>query len=129
MRRIDTDSAPKAIGPYSQAVEVDGLLFCSGQIALDPSSMTMVEGGVRAQTEQVMKNLAAVLRASGAALNTVVKTTIYLVDMNDFGEVNEVYASFFEEETPARATVEVSRLPKGALVEIDAVAVTAKRAR
>jgi 2-iminobutanoate/2-iminopropanoate deaminase len=121
---IATEHAPRAIGPYSQAVEANGVLFCSGQIALDPAAGKLVgEGDVRAQTERVMKNLGAVLEAGGASFGSVVKTTIYLADMNDFAAVNEVYGSFFEGDSPpARATVQVSRLPKDALVEVDAIA-------
>jgi 2-iminobutanoate/2-iminopropanoate deaminase len=122
---IHTDAAPAAIGPYSQAVQAGGLLFCSGQIALDPlTGQLIVAPDVRAQTDRVMKNLGAVLEAGGASFASVVKTTIYLTDMQSFGTVNEVYGAFFEgSEPPARATVEVSGLPKGVLVEIDAVAI------
>jgi len=122
---IATDAAPAAIGPYSQAVRAGDLLFCSGQIALDPDSGALVaEGDVRAQTERVMKNLGAVLEAGGASFATVVKTTIFLTAMTDFAAVNEVYGSFFEGfDPPARATVEVSRLPKGVMVEVDAIAI------
>jgi 2-iminobutanoate/2-iminopropanoate deaminase len=121
---IATSDAPDAIGPYSQAVRVGNLVFCSGQIALDPGSGEIVgEGDVAAQTRQVLDNLEAVLRASRSGLGGVVKTTIYLADMGDFPTVNEVYGERFANEPPARATVEVSRLPKDVLVEIDAIAV------
>jgi 2-iminobutanoate/2-iminopropanoate deaminase len=123
-KAIHSDDAPKAIGPYSQAVEGQGrLLFCSGQIGLDPKSGEMVGASdVRAQTRRVLENLSAVLKAGGASLAQVVKTTIYLQDLADFAAVNEVYGSFFSEAPPARATVQVAGLPKGALVEIDAIA-------
>jgi 2-iminobutanoate/2-iminopropanoate deaminase len=121
---ISTGDAPKAIGPYSQAIQAGGLLFCSGQIPLDPKSGDMVGASdVRAQTRRVMENLGAVLRAGGASFGSVVKTTIYLADLQDFGTVNEIYGSYFQEAPPARATVQVAALPKGALVEIDAIAV------
>jgi 2-iminobutanoate/2-iminopropanoate deaminase len=122
---IQTDDAPKAIGPYSQAISAEGkMIFCSGQIPLDPKSGEMVGASdVRAQAKRVMQNLEAVLKAGGASFASVVKTTIYLQDLADFGAVNEVYGSFFKEAPPARATVQVAGLPKGALVEIDAIAV------
>ncbi len=115
-------SAPAAIGPYSQAIRAGNLLFCSGQIALDPSTMQMVGDTAAAQAEQVMKNLAAVLKAGGAGLNQVVRTTIYLVSMADFASVNDVYGKHFGTHKPARATVAVKELPKGGLVEIDCIA-------
>jgi 2-iminobutanoate/2-iminopropanoate deaminase len=128
---VSTNQAPKAIGPYSQAVAVDlipaaggRLVFCSGQIPLDPVSGEMIGAGdVRAQTERVLQNLDAVLRAGGASLAAVVKTTIYLADLQDFGAVNEVYARYFPDRPPARATVQVAGLPRGSMVEIDAIAV------
>jgi 2-iminobutanoate/2-iminopropanoate deaminase len=121
---IHSNDAPKAIGPYSQAIKAGGLLFCSGQIPLDPKSGEMVGASdVKAQTRRVMENLGAVLRAGGASFGSVVKTTIYLADLADFGTVNEIYGSYFTEAPPARATVQVAALPKGALVEIDAIAV------
>jgi 2-iminobutanoate/2-iminopropanoate deaminase len=120
--RIQTDSAPQAIGPYSQAVKANGFVFASGQIALDPLTMQIVEGGVREQTERVMRNLAAVLEAGGSHLDRVVKTTVYLADMNEFAAMNEVYGSFFGDVPPARATVEVRRLPRDVRVEIDVIA-------
>ncbi|RLB65587.1 MAG: RidA family protein [Deltaproteobacteria bacterium] len=120
---ISTDRAPAAIGPYSQAVRAGNLLFCSGQIALEPGgSGELVSGGIEAQTRQVLDNLQAVLSAAGANWNDVVKTTIYLRDLNDFQKVNAIYADRFEAIPPARATVEASGLPKGAVVEIDALA-------
>jgi 2-iminobutanoate/2-iminopropanoate deaminase len=124
-KAIHTDDAPKAIGPYSQAIACEGkLLFCSGQIPLDPKTGELVGAGdVRAQAKRVMQNLEAVLKAGGASFAQVVKTTIYLMDLGDFGAVNEVYGSFFKEAPPARATVQIAGLPKGALVEIDAIAV------
>ena len=120
--RIHTDHAPQAIGPYSQAIKANGLLFASGQIPLDPATMQIVEGGVREQTERVMKNLHAVLEAAGSAFARVVKTTVFLADLNDFAEMNEVYGRFFEDTPPARSTVEVARLPRDVRVEIDLIA-------
>lgn len=119
-----SDQAPKAIGPYSQAVRIgQGPLFLSGQIPLDPSTQALVEGDITAQTERVMKNLEAVLKAAGATFANVARCGIFLIDLNDFAKVNEVYARYFVENPPARSTVQVSALPKGALVEIDAIAV------
>src|SRR5260221_718614 len=103
--RIQTDSAPKAIGPYSQAIKSNGFVFASGQIPLDPATMQIVEGGIREQTKRVMSNLQAVLQAAGSSLEGVVKTTVFLKDLADFGEMNEVYGSFFKETPPARSTV------------------------
>jgi 2-iminobutanoate/2-iminopropanoate deaminase len=120
---ITTDHAPGAIGPYSQAIRCGGLVFCSGQIALDPATGAIVgPRDVEAQTRQVMANLGAVLAAAGASWGSVVKTTIFLASMDDFARVNAVYGEFFDAAPPARATVEVSRLPKDVLVEIDAIA-------
>ena len=119
---ITTKNAPAAIGPYSQAVRAGGLLFLSGQIPLDPATGQIVPGDVAAQAEQVLKNLEAILSAGGCALGDVVRTTIYLVDLAHFGAVNEVYARFFAPPCPARATVQVSALPRGSLIEIDAIA-------
>jgi 2-iminobutanoate/2-iminopropanoate deaminase len=122
-RTVHTDDAPKAIGPYSQAVVAHGFVFCSGQIALDPATGQIVEGGVREQTTRVMNNLRAVLEAAGTSFDRAVKTTIFLKDMGDFAVVNEVYGAFFAGgRVPARATVEVSRLPRDVRVEIDMVA-------
>ena len=121
---VHSDEAPKAIGPYSQAIKAGNLLFCSGQIPLDPKTGEMVGASdVRQQAKQVMANLHAVLKAGGASFASVVKTTIYLKDLADFGAVNEIYGSHFAEAPPARATVQVAGLPRGALVEIDAIAV------
>jgi 2-iminobutanoate/2-iminopropanoate deaminase len=126
MRSIATDGAPKAIGPYSQAVAAGELIFCAGQVALDPASGESVTGDVRAQTERVLENLSAVLSAAGSDLRHVVKTTVYLTDFNDFAAMNEVYAARFGDHRPARATVGVSALPKGLRVEIECVAIRAK---
>ncbi len=119
---IQSSSAPAAIGPYSQAIKLGNLLFCSGQIALDPKSGQMVGQNAAEQAEQVLKNLAAVVAAAGASLASVVRTTIYLVSMSDFAAVNEVYGRHFGDHKPARATVAVKELPKGGLVEIDCIA-------
>ena len=121
---VATAHAPQAIGPYSQAVEANGFVFVSGQIPLDPKTGYLVPGGIREQVKQVMENGKAILAAAGCAMSDVVKTTIYLKSISDFAGVNEVYGSYFMTEPPARATVEVSRLPKDAAVEIDFVAVT-----
>ena len=120
--RIQTDKAPKAIGPYSQAIKAKGFVFASGQVALDPATMQVVEGGIREQTERVMNNLKAVLEAAGSSFDQVVKTTVFLADMNDFTAMNEVYGRFFGETPPARSTVQVSRLPRDVRVEIDVIA-------
>jgi 2-iminobutanoate/2-iminopropanoate deaminase len=119
---VRTENAPAAIGPYSQAVVSGGFLFCSGQIPLDPATGKMIEGGIEEQTERVLRNLAAVLESGGGSLRSVVKTTVYLADLSDFPAMNETYGRFFPESPPARATVQVAKLPAGALVEIDAVA-------
>ena len=126
IRTIATDGAPKAIGPYSQAVAAGELVFCAGQVALDPASGASVTGDVRAQTERVLDNLTAVLAAAGSDLRHVVKTTVYLTDLNDFAAMNEVYAKRFGDHRPARATVGVSALPKGLRVEIECVAISVK---
>ncbi|EKD63641.1 MAG: hypothetical protein ACD_51C00240G0004 [uncultured bacterium] len=118
---ISTDKAPKAIGPYSQAVSVNGFVFCSGQIPLKPTG-ELEQGDIKAQTTQVLENLKAVLEAAGTTLENVVKTTIFLADMNDFAAVNEIYGSYFVSNPPARATVQVARLPKDVKVEIEATA-------
>ncbi len=120
---IATGQAPKAIGPYSQAVRANGLVFVSGQGGVDPATQQIVAGGVREQTERVMKNLDAILRAAGSGLDKVVRCGVFLKDMNDFAAMNEVYARFFPGTPPARTTIEAARLPKDLLVEIDAVAV------
>jgi 2-iminobutanoate/2-iminopropanoate deaminase len=122
LKAIVTDRAPAAIGPYSQAIQAGNLLFCSGQIPLDPRTGEIVAGGIREQAELVMNNIAAVLSAAGAGFDDVVKATIYLVDMQDFGVVNEVYGSCFPGHKPARSTVAVQGLPRGVLVEIEIVA-------
>lgn len=119
---VKTTKAPQAIGPYSQAVKAGNFVFCSGQIPLDPATMTVVEGGVGVQTRRVLENLAAVLDAAGSSLEKVVKTTVFLKDMNNFAEMNGVYGEFFKDNPPARATVEVARLPKDVLVEIEVIA-------
>ena len=119
---IATDKAPRAIGPYSQGIATGGFLFTAGQIALDPESGNMVDGDIAAQTERVLANLHAILQAGGADWSDVVKTTVYLTDMAVFPRVNEIYARVFGEARPARSTVAVSALPRGALVEIDAIA-------
>ena len=120
---ISTDRAPKAIGPYSQAVKAGGFVFLSGAIALDPATGEMCGGGIEAETEQVMKNIEGLLSAAGAGFGDVVKTVIYLADMADFATVNSIYGRFFPENPPARVTVEVKGLPRGALVEIEMTAV------
>ena len=119
---IKTERAPQAIGPYSQAVRAGTLVFASGQIPLDPQTGEFVEGGVAEQTEQVLRNLSAVLEAAGTSLDRVVKTTVFLADMNDFAAMNEVYERYFSQDAPARATVEAARLPRDARVEIEAIA-------
>jgi 2-iminobutanoate/2-iminopropanoate deaminase len=119
---IRTDRAPQAIGPYTQAVKANGMVFASGQIPLDPETMQIVEGDIRAQTERVLTNLKAVLEAAGTSLDRVVKTTVYLSDMNDFTAMNEVYATYFAANRPARSTVQAARLPRDARVEIDVIA-------
>lgn len=120
---VSTPAAPRAIGPYSQAIVAGGLVFCSGQIAIDPATGELVGASdVRAQARRVMDNLRAVLEASGSSLDGVVRTTIFLTDLGDFGPVNEIYGSYFKGPPPARATIQVAGLPKGAMVEIDAVA-------
>ena len=122
MESIQTDRAPQAIGPYSQAIKAQGMVFTSGQIPLDPQTKQLVEGDIRAQTECVLNNLKAVLEEAGTSLDRVVKTTVYLADMNDFAAMNEVYALFFGEHRPARSTVEAARLPRDVRVEIDLIA-------
>ena len=119
---VSSEAAPKAIGPYSQAVRAGSLLFVSGQIPLDPVSGAMVAGDVAAQTHRVFANLQAILEAAGASLDHVVRATVYLADMNDFAVVNEVYGGYFSSPAPARATVQAARLPKDARVEIDVIA-------
>ena len=116
---IRTDAAPKAIGPYEQAIVANGFVFTAGQIPLDPKTGNIVEGGIAAQTGQVLENLRAVLKTAGASLDSVVKATVFLKNMSDFAAMNEVYAEYFSASKPARSTVAVAELPRGALVEID----------
>jgi 2-iminobutanoate/2-iminopropanoate deaminase len=120
---VATEAAPQAIGPYSQAIQIGNFVFTSGQIPIDPKTGAFVEGGIAEQTEQVLRNLAEVLRAAGTSLEAVVKTTVFLADMNDFAAMNEVYGRYFSNEPPARSTVQAARLPRDARVEIDAIAV------
>ena len=119
---VSTAAAPAAIGPYSQAISAGGFLFVSGQIPLDPATGTMVDGDIAAQTHRVFKNLEEILKAGGVSFDAVVRTTVYLADMNDFPAVNEVYATYFSSPAPARATVQAARLPRDARVEIDCIA-------
>ncbi|MBX9668629.1 MAG: RidA family protein [Candidatus Obscuribacterales bacterium] len=123
LHTIQTDNAPKAIGPYSQAVKANGFVFVSGQIPIDPSTGQLIQGTASELTRQVMRNLTNIIETAGSSLDNVVKTTIYLKDLSDFEEVNAAYSEFFPNHKPARATVEVARLPKDAKVEIDAIAV------
>ncbi|MGZ5436145.1 MAG: RidA family protein [Pyrinomonadaceae bacterium] len=120
---LATERAPRAIGPYSQAVRSGNFLFASGQIPIDPATGEFVAGGITEQTEQVMRNVSAILEAAGAGLQQVVKTTVFLADMDDFTAMNEVYGRFFGEDPPARATVQAARLPRDARVEIEAIAI------
>ncbi len=122
MQMIETDKAPKAIGPYSQAVKYESLLFVSGQIAIDPETQEFIGGSVEQQTERVMENIKAILEEAGLNFDHVIKTTIYLKNIDDFSRVNDIYGRYFKEHKPARATVEVSNLPKGALIEIEVIA-------
>ena len=119
---IATNDGPKAIGPYSQAIKANGLVFVSGQICLDPQTQQLIHGDVSAQTERVLQNIAAILMAAGSSLSQVVKTTVFLKSMNDFVAMNEVYGQHFTVDPPARSTVEVARLPKDVLVEVDVIA-------
>jgi 2-iminobutanoate/2-iminopropanoate deaminase len=123
LERVNTSAAPAAIGPYSQAIVANGLVFTAGQIPLDPHTMELVGDDAGAQTERVMQNLSAILVAVGASLDSVVKTTVFLSDMNDFAAMNEVYGRYFGDHRPARSTVQAARLPKDVMVEIDAIAV------
>jgi len=119
---VKTDAAPGALGPYSQAIVAGGMVYCAGQIPLDPATGNIVSGGIAPQTEQVLKNLGAVLKAAGSGLDRAVKTTVFLKDMNDFAAMNEVYAKHFGALPPARSTVQVARLPRDVAVEIEVVA-------
>ncbi len=119
---ISTESAPKAIGPYSQAIRAGEFIFCAGQAGLDPATGNLVSGGIEPETRRVLQNLAAVLQAAGSSMSRVVKTTVFLTDMNEFAKMNAVYAEFFPSNPPARSTVQVSRLPKDACVEIEVIA-------
>jgi 2-iminobutanoate/2-iminopropanoate deaminase len=123
---ISTEQAPKAIGPYSQAVISNGFAFLSGQIPLDPATNQIIDGGIAAQTERVLENLKSVLEAAGSSLDRVVKTTVYLKDMGEFAKMNEVYGRYFTSNAPARATVEAARLPRDVAVEIDCIATVDK---
>lgn len=122
MKAIHTDNAPAAIGPYSQAIEVNGFVFASGQIPIDPKTGNFVEGGIKEQTRQAIENASNILKAAGTDLSHVVKTTVYLDNMNDFAAMNEVYAQYFTQPFPARSAVAVEKLPKGALVEVEVLA-------
>ena len=119
---IATDRGPKAIGPYSQAIRANGLIFVSGQIALDPSTQLLVAGDIKAQTERVMENLKGIVEAAGSTLDRVVRTTVFLADMNEFASMNEIYAGYFPGQPPARSTVQAARLPRDVRVEIDLIA-------
>ena len=121
-RIVSTEKAPEAIGPYSQAVKTGSMVFTSGQLAIDPGTGNMVVGDIASETQQAMQNLSCVLEAAGSSMDRIVKATLFIKDMNDFPIINEVYAAFFSEEPPARSCVEVSRLPKDANIEIEAVA-------
>lgn len=124
---ISTEKAPKAIGPYSQAVRVNGMVFLSGQIPLDPQTGQIVEGSIQAQTERVLENVKAVLESAGLSFQDVVKTTVFLKNIGEFAQMNEVYGRYFGAEPPARSTVEVARLPRDVQVEIEVIAVETKR--
>lgn len=123
MKQIHTDNAPKALGPYSQAIEAGGMVFASGQVPIDPATDQFVEGGIKEQTRQSLTNARNILREAGTDLTRVVKTTVFLSDMDNFAAMNEVYAEFFQQPYPARSAVAVKTLPKGALVEIECIAV------
>ena len=121
MKVIQTNDAPAAVGPYSQAIELDSLVFASGQIALDPKTGELAQG-IEAQAHQALKNAQAVIKASGALWENVIKTTVFITNIDDFGKVNEIYATYFDKPYPARSCVEVSKLPKGALIEVEVIA-------
>lgn len=123
MKALHTNLAPAAIGPYSQAIEVNGFIFASGQIPIDPTTGNFVEGGIKEQTRQALTNASRIMEEAGTDLSHVVKTTVYLADMDDFAAMNEVYSTFFSEPYPARSAVSVKALPKGALVEVECIAV------
>jgi len=123
MEVVTTEKAPGAIGPYSQAIKANGMVFCSGQIPIDPATGNFVSEDIAEQTEQVFKNLSEVLNAAGSGLDKVVKTTVFLADMNDFAAMNEVYGKYFDANKPARATVQAARLPRDAKVEIECIAI------
>lgn len=123
---ISTDKAPAAIGPYSQAIEVNGMIYTSGVIPIDPATNELVQGDIVVQAKQAIGNLAALLQEAGSSCENVIKTTVFIKDMNDFAKINEVYASFFKENCPARSCVEVARLPKDVLIEIEAIALKEK---
>jgi 2-iminobutanoate/2-iminopropanoate deaminase len=122
LKRVETADAPAAIGPYSQAIIVNGVLYTAGQIPLDPKTMELVAGGIEEQTHQVMKNLAAILKTAGASLKDVIKTTVFLKDMDEFAPMNKIYAEHFGEHKPARSTVQAARLPRDVKVEIEVIA-------
>ncbi|KAI8072631.1 endoribonuclease L-PSP [Gongronella butleri] len=124
LSRVQTAKAPAAIGPYAQAIKVNGMVYTSGSLPVNPASGDVVEGGIQAQTEQSLANMKEVLLASGSSLNDVVKTTVFLKDMNEFAQMNEIYAKYFAEHQPARSCVQVARLPKDVSVEVECVAVT-----
>ena len=126
MKYIHTENAPKAVGPYTQAIVSNGFVFCSGQIGIDPDTQELFEG-FEEQAHQVLKNLINVLQAANSSLNSVIKTTVFLVDINDYPKLNEIYAQYFSEHKPARSAVTVAKLPKGALIEIEAVAECGKQ--
>lgn len=127
LKKVLTDKAPSPIGPYSQGISVDGkFVYTAGQIAIDPATNALVQGDIKAQTRQVIKNLEAILKASGSSLRSVFKTTVFLKDMGEFAAMNEVYGEFFSESAPARSTVEVARLPRDVKVEIEAIALLEK---
>src|SRR5579864_142765 len=119
---VSTPNAPKAIGPYSQAIKANGFVFISGQVAFDPATGNLISGGIEQQTEQAMKNLSAILQAAGSGWDKVVKTTVFLKNMAEFGQMNEIYGKFFKNAPPTRSTVEVARLPRDVSVEIDVIA-------
>ncbi|KAI9474002.1 MAG: endoribonuclease L-PSP [Benjaminiella poitrasii] len=124
LARVHTENAPKAVGPYSQAIKVNGLVYTSGQVAINPATGKVIEGGIKEQTQQVFLNLGEVLKTAGSSFDKVIKTTVFLRDMNDFAAMNEVYATFFTSQLPARSAVQVARLPLDVAVEIECIALT-----